>query len=135
MNGVLNSFMALLEGISVPVYRIDAPLSETGNYVIVRPESGTGNNNKRSINDNVIVITDITTVFENNVDGSVVEGIDDEIFSRLMPTPQSHSLTDPSGEQILNVTRESFNYLPETDGVKNYYRKVSRYSIQINQTA
>lgn len=135
-SAILDSFMALLDGkISVPVYRMDVNENETGNYVVVRPESGSGANNKRSIADQFVVITDVVTTFENNVNGSVVDGIDAEIFDLILPKSQGHGLKDASGLQIININREGFTYLQEQDNTKHYLRKVSRYSIIIYQTA
>lgn len=133
VNLLMDAWYNLIENISVPVYRIDVPEDEKGDYVILRPESGTGQNNKRSINDDVVIITDVVTRFVNNVDGSVAEAIDKEIFDLVLPNPQGHGLSDPSGMQILNVKRENFDYLEEFD-VQKYYRKVSRYVHRIHQT-
>lgn len=133
---ILDAWMSLLDGnISVPVYRIDVPEEEEGNYVQLRVEGGTGINNKRNISDEFIVITDIVTIFENNIDGSVVDGIDAEIFDLVLPTSRGGALAQTSGMQILNVSRENFDYLDENDGTKKYYRKVSRYKHIVTQTA
>ena len=131
---ILDSFISLLSGISVNVYKLDVPEDESGNYVQVRLESGTGMNNKRQIADEVIVITDITTIFENNVDGSLCEGIDTEIFDRVLPTSTGHGLRTTAAMKIISVYRQSFTYIEENDGTKNYYRKVSRYSIKLFKT-
>lgn len=132
---ILTAAYNLLDG-NVPGmngYKSDVPESETGNYYILRIEGGTGNNNKRSINDNMILITDLVTVFENNVNSDVVDEADAAVFDLIVPNPQANTLS-ASGLQALNVSRESFNYLQESDGVKQYYRKVSRYSMRIHQT-
>lgn len=120
--------------ISVPVYKYDVPELENGNYVIIRIESGTGANNKRSLNDTVVVITDIVTRFNNNVDSSVAESIDAAIFSLALPTSRGGGLVNPSGMQILNVNRENFDYIEENDGTNVYLRKMSRYSQRIHST-
>lgn len=132
---LLDSWMLLLDGnLSVNVYRIDVPEQETDNYVVVRPEGGTGENNKRSFNDDVVIITDVVTFFENNANETVADDIDAEIFDLVLTTPQGGALAAQSGMQILNVERTDFTYLQEND-VKNIYRKVSRYSHRIHQTA
>lgn len=130
---VVDAMYTLLASISKPVYKVDVPEQEAGNYVIIRPESGSGINNKRSLNDTVIIITDVVTRFDNNINGAVTEALDVEVFDKIMPLPQSNVLS-ASGLQVLNVNRESFNYLQERDGVNVYNRKISRYSIRIHQT-
>ena len=134
VGALMDSWYDLINGISVPVYKIDVPETETGNYVIIRPESGTGQNNKRSLADDVVIITDVVTVFNNNANGETAEDIDAEVFDLVLPTPQGHGLTEPSGMQILNVKRETFNYLQEQDGTRVYHRKISRYVHRIHQT-
>lgn len=140
---LMNVLMILLDGNityggnNVPVYRVDVPETETGHYIILRPESGTGANNKRSLNDNIIIITDVVTRFENNVNGAVVEEIDTQVFALIMPTPQGvdpDNLT-PTDCQVLNIDRENFDYLQESDGVNVFYRKISRYNMRIHQVA
>ena len=131
---LVDAWYSLLNGISVSVFRVDVPEDHIGNYVIIRPESGTGVNDKRSFNDNVIIITDVVTIFENNANQRIAEAIDVEIFDRVLSSPSLNGFTDPSGMQILNVNRESFTYLQERDQVNTYYRKVSRYNHRIHQT-
>jgi hypothetical protein len=88
-------------------------------------EGGGGANNKQTIADEFVVITDVVTVFENNVDTSVVDGIDKEIFDLVMPSPGGGI----SG--VLNLNRETFDYVQEENGSKKYYRKVSRYRMRV----
>lgn len=121
--------------ISVPVYKYDVPEDEDGDYVLIYPETTTGQNNKHCINDDVVIVTDVVTVFENNANGDTAEVIDSEIFDRLLPTARSTYLINPSGMQILNLERDSSNVFNEADGKKVYHRKVSRYKQRINQTA
>jgi len=125
---ILDAWYDLLSGsISVDVFKEDAPSDQEANYVVISVESGTASNNKSNFSDEVVVITDIVTMFGNNVDRSVAEGIDGEINALVLPTRQT-GLTNPSGVQILNVKRDTFSYLIEADSSKKYYRKISRYT-------
>lgn len=134
INELLNAWYDKLNGnISVPVYRINVPETEKGNYVIIRPEGGTGANDKRSLNDTVIIIVDVVTFFINDIDGSVCDAIDKQIYDLILPTPQGHQLTEASGMQILNVNRDNYNYLTQS-GTKQIYRKISRWSHYIHNT-
>lgn len=115
------------------VYKVDVPETEEGNYIVVRPESGTGQNNKRSINDNLIIITDIVTVFENNINSDVVDDADAIVYDLIVPTASSNGLAAQAGIDIW-AERESFDYLPDADGTKNYFRKISRYKNRVHNT-
>lgn len=129
LNGQLN-----YNGLPVDVYKEDAPMDETYHYVLIRAEGETYDGNKRSFADQSIVIVDIVTVFENNIDSSVANEIDRQIGTLLLTNPRTSGLGAQTGIQVLNVERESANYLRERDGVKNYYRKVSRYRQRVLQT-
>lgn len=129
----MDKWHLLLSGvISVPVYKEDVPEDEDGNYLLLRAEGGASQNNKRSFADQTVIITDIVTVFENNIDRSVVEAIDGEVNALVLPT-RNTGLANPSNTQLHNVNRETFEYITEQD-VKKYYRKVSRYIITVYQT-
>lgn len=147
MDKLLDSWYSLLNGAltysgkSVKVYKEDAPedldpsptVSE--HYVIIRAEGETDQSNKSKFVFDSVVIVDIVTVFENNVNRAVVDNIDGQIGALVLTSPYSTGLADQSGMQILNVTRETSTYLREGDSIKNYYRKVSRYNSRILQTS
>lgn len=132
---LLDAWYSLLSGISVPVYKGDVFQEEDGHYVVISIEGGQGQNNKRTINDDVVITVNVVTIFENNADVSVAESIDAEVFDLVLPTSGGVGLTEASGIQILNVNRETFDYVHENDNKKVYYRKVSRYRHRIHQTA
>ncbi len=129
LNGQLN-----YNGLPVDVYKEDAPEDENYHYVLLRAESENYDGNKRSFADISVVVVDIVTVFQNNIDSSVVNEIDDQIGALLLTNPRTSGLSGQSGIQILNVIRETTAYLTESDGVNKYYRKVSRYRQRILQT-
>lgn len=132
---VLNAWYALLDNtLSVPVFK-RIPEDAPGNYVWIRIESGFDQSNKRSFNDSLVVITETVTKFTNVGDDSVMEGIDNEIVVKAIPSPGLHGLTNPTGIQILNIKREQFYPPEEKDGVNVYLRKISRYDHLIHQTA
>lgn len=120
-------------GSTIPVYKEDVPEDEDSHYILLRAEGGSSMNNKKSFSDEVIVITDVVTVFENNIDRSVVEDIDGQINFLILPTMTS-GITNPTDTIIMNVARETFDYIQEQD-VKKYYRKVSRYRMEVYQTS
>lgn len=136
MGPLLDSWMSLLDGvISVPVYKEDVPESETGNYVVVREEGETADNNKKTFNDNSIVIVDIVTRFRNNINRSVADGIYNEIVGLVFDSPTEHNLPDQNGIQILNVFRENTPAsLQEDNGSEKWFRIILRFNHRIHQT-
>jgi hypothetical protein len=136
MGLVVQSYYDILDG-NVPGFegfKEDAPEGQTSNYYLIRAEGETDQSNKRTFSDESVVIIDIVTVHENNIDRSLVEGADHVISGLILPTPQGNVLSG-SGIQILNVKRENSTYLTEQDQSRKYYRKVSRYTQTITQTA
>jgi hypothetical protein len=119
MGLLIDSYYSLLNGqltyggVSVDVYKEDAPEGQEGHYVLLIAEGEVYDGNKSSFADQSTVVVDIVTIFNNNVDTSVANEIDRQI-------------------QILNVQRESSTYMRETDGVRKYYRKVSRYKQRVS---
>lgn len=130
---LLTAWYNLLSGnVGVSVYKENSPSTEEQDHVILRVEGGVSSNNKRSFADEVIIIVDIVTVFENDIDRSVVEGIDNLICGLALPTMQN-GLSNPTSVQIVNVKRDGFEYLQETSERK-YYRKISRWYHLVHQT-
>jgi hypothetical protein len=138
---LLNSYYTLLNGgglsynsVPVDVYKSDIPGDQERHYVYLRPEGETYGGNKRSFADQVVIIVDVVTIFKNNIDSSVSDNIDNQIGALLLTSPAVSGLGVQAGLQILNVVRESTNYLMEDDGVNKYYRKVCRYNQRVLQT-
>lgn len=130
---LLTAWYDLLKtSVGVSVYKENAPADEQENYVVLRVEGGVATNNKRSFADEVIVIVDIVTFFQNDVDRSVAEGIDNLICGLVLPTHQN-GLTNPTNIQIVNVKRDGFEYLQET-AERKIFRKISRWYHLVYQT-
>lgn len=132
VNAVIEAIdgMITYSGNNIPAYGVDAPEGETGDFILVYPESVSEDNTKGVFSDNVIIITDVVTMFENVIDHSVVDDIDEQVRAIIVPTPSGSGLTKPGGIQFLNMTRASANYITES-GSKRIYRKVSRYSVNM----
>lgn len=134
--GLLHTaYYNLLNG-NVPginVYKLSIPQTETGNFVWIYPEGGAEDNTKSSKNDNVIMRIDIVTRFQNEADQSICENADTVINELIIPTAGVNGLVAPSGLQVLNVTRESYNYIIEQVAGGVAYRKISRYIQRVHQ--
>lgn len=121
---------ALSGVISVPVYKEDVPESEVGNHVVLRLEGDSDDSNKSSFNNVTTMLVDICTVGVNSIDPDTVEDIDGEIRAILLPTQGAILLADTI--RVLVLRPESSNYVPEDDGTKRYYRKVTRWTQKIS---
>lgn len=143
MDKLMNAWYSLLNGfltynsINVPVYKEDIPEDFNGHYVLLRAEGETDAGNKRSFSSDSVIVVDIVTTFENNVNRSVVDNIDNQILALVLPTAQTNGLSAQSGVQILNVKMETSAYLQQYDQGDQtaIYRKVSRYRHTAYQTA
>lgn len=125
-NLVLKAWYELINGISVNVYRTDAPPDEEGNYVLLRVESLTDDTNNARHVSGVVVITEVVTKHSIRIDDSIATDIDDEIAQRLFPNVGKHALPVQDGIQITDVRRANATYINEDDGTNRYHRLVTR---------
>lgn len=116
---------------AIEAFMEDVPEDHAGHYIWIHAEGGGYAGNKSSLADNDVVVIDIVTVFNNNVDRSVCEDIDAQITTLLYSTASINNLAVQSGVQFGQVIRETTAYLNEQDSVNKYYRKVSRYKTRV----
>lgn len=134
VNKVLTAWYELLNGnISVPVYRVDAPPTEEGHYVILRAESSTPTLNNHKFVTNPVIITEVVTKFATRIDDSVANDIDNEISELLLPTASTHALPQQDDIQITSVIRQDQTYLPEDDGTFRYHTLITRNVHRVEQ--
>jgi hypothetical protein len=134
-NKLAKAWYQLLDGnLSVPVYRVDAPASETGNYVLIRVESDSDTPNNHVFYSNPVVITEVVTKFDAMIDADLAGDSDSEISELLYPTtPGKHALPAQDDIQIVSVQRRDATYLPEFDGTYRYHRLITRNVHRIGQ--
>ena len=132
MRRLIDAWFDLLE-LSVPVYKIDVPLGAAEPYVWIYPESGNGNDNKTSLADEVVVVVQVVSRFNANINSDVVESISEEIEALVKPTASSHGIS-ATGIQVLNVRLDSYSYVSEQDGTEKIYSKIMRYANRINKS-
>ena len=131
-NRVLEAYYNLLSGLSidgttVPVYRVDAPVDAPNYYVIIRAESIGNRSNNNAFVHSVAVVTDVVTKFGASelIRDDIASRIDSSIGSLLLPTPSTHGLS-ATGIQITSVRRQDQNFIPEDDGSFRTNRVVTR---------
>ena len=128
------AFYSLIDGISVPVYKESVPIDEVGNHIIIRAESQTTEKNNSAFFTSAVIITEVVTIFETIVNRATVDSIDNEITELLFPSPNTYGINLTDNHQITDIQLQTSTYLHDTDGVKRYYSKISRYEFFINQT-
>jgi hypothetical protein len=128
---ILNSWYNALKDV-VNVYLIDVPETEESDYVLLYLESGSGLNLKGTKVDEVYVVCQVVTFHVNNIDQTSCEAIDAIVENAVLPTAFAQVIT-ASGVQVLNIERESFDYVVEEDQSRKIYRKVSRYKHRVHQ--
>lgn len=134
-NRVMKSWFELLSGnLSVPVYRVDAPASENGNYVLLRVESDSDTPYNQKFVSNPVVVTEVITKFQTIINDTVAAEIDEEISELLFPTdPAHHALPVQDDIQITSVQRRDTTYLQEDDGTNRYHRLIVRNVHRVEQ--
>ena len=133
-NRVLKAWYELLNGnLSVPVYRVDAPATEEGNYVLLRVESNSDTPNNHKFISRPVVITEVVTKFSVMIDDSLAGDIDEEIGGLLYSSPSVHNLPAQDDIQIIHVQRQDATYLPEDDGTFRYHRLITRNIHRVEQ--
>lgn len=126
-NKLMKAWYTMLNGfISVPVYRVDAPASEEGNYVLLRVESESDNSNNSKFVTNPVIITEVVTKYKVAIKDGDAADIDTEIAQLLFPTVGQLGLPSQAGIQITEVQRLNATYIPEDDGTFRYNRLVTR---------
>lgn len=124
------AYFNLLDGvISVDVFKEQAPIDRSTNYVLIRAESqSTPEKNNSAFFSSVIVIVEIVTFFNTSITTKPLNDIDEEINELIFPTHNSFGISI-ADHQVTDITLQSSSYLPE-DGV---FRKVLRYENIVNQ--
>lgn len=118
---------------AVNVYKEDPANDEDYHHVLIRAESETDDSNKQLFVTVPVVIIDIITLHSVSIKRSIVDDIDDQIRELIFPS-RRHGLTNPAGLQIVSVKPANSLYLPDDDGTKRIYRKITRYSHSILET-
>jgi len=125
----------LINGVSgIPnAYKESVDTGEAGNYVLIRAEGQTTEKNKGLFQTVAVIIIEIVTVFEIQINRATVDEIDEVITELVFPSPSTHGLGELTNHHISSVKLQSSVYNSEDDGTRKYYSKISRYEHIINQ--
>ncbi len=135
MNRLMNAWASLLDGhVNVPVYRVDAPPTDT-DYVIIRPEASSDRSNNVKFVNTLTIITEVVVRFESGelINETAAHDIDGLIANLVLPNPPNHNLPVQSGIQVVSIKRQDVQYIPEDDGVNRYYRIITRNIHRVEQ--
>ena len=112
----------------LPVYRTNAPIGETGNYILLRKESGSFSWNKAAFFRSFVLIVEIVTRHSIIIDDKLVDDIDTILRGLAINSPTSNNLNVTG---LVQVDPGSPVYLDEDDGTNKYYRKITRFIHQV----
>lgn len=127
------AYYDLLNGISVEVYKDDAPKGIGESHVIVSVESEPDDSTRKGFTSYPIVITEIVGIFLNSVDPDVVDDIETEIQNILLPTNGAIAV-QASGIGINLIRKLDSQYISEDDGKKRYLRKIIRWQQRVTNS-
>ncbi len=131
---LMESWYELLHGnISVNVYRTNAPVTEKGNYVVLRKESESEVPLGSRIWTKPIIVVEIVTRFPNSNRDDVSGEIDNEISLLWSGAILNNNLPVKVGIQISNVYKQGVTFLDEFTGSEYIYRHITRYRHDITQ--
>ena len=126
-------YKALNGELSVPVYKDSVPLSENGNYVLIRSEGSTsGDLNNSAFFQSAIIVVDVFTIFANIGNSKTAYDIAQEIDDLIILSPNSFGIT-LTNHQITQITVQSETELYEDDGSVKTFRLLIRYEHFLNQ--
>lgn len=121
------------DGEPVKIYNVGVSADENNHHIQLRPESEFNNSNKSSFVISPVIIADIITYHAGAIDASIVEVIDDQLKTLLLPTRRTNGLAPISGVQITSIAFDNGTYLDGFDGKKHEYRKIIRFTNRLNQ--
>jgi hypothetical protein len=126
-------YKTLSGNISVPVYKDAVPLSENGNYVLIRSEGASQTDlNNSAFFQSAIVVVDILTKFANIGNSKTAYDIAQEIDDLVILSPNSFGITLPN-HQITQITVQSETEFYEDDNSEKTFRLIIRYEHILNQ--
>lgn len=126
-------YQALNGNISVAVYKDAVPITQSGNYVLIRSEGATsGDLNNSAFFQSAIIIIDIFTKFATIANSKTASNIAQEIYNIIVLSPNSFSIS-LLNHQITQITVQSENELYEDDGAEKIYRLIQRFEHILNQ--
>lgn len=113
-------------GNTVTVYD-DLPIGTLPDqYVYINDITEAGTDNNQQFVSDVVITLDAVVRQYKKVDRDVVDGIAEEVCDTILPTVQGLVLTD-TNFQIINLTRDGFQYLNDYDGDYHIVRKIMRF--------
>ena len=115
------------------VYKDAVPLSENGNYILIRSEGASQTDlNNSAFFQSAIIVLDIVTKFTNIGNSKIAYDILNEINTVFLPTPNTNILV-LADHQVTQITVQSESEFYEDDGGGKIFRLVVRYEHILNQ--
>jgi hypothetical protein len=126
-------YKALNGVISVPIYKDSVPLSESGNYALIRSEGANQTDlNNSAFFQSAVIVVDILTKYQTIGNSKTAYDIAQEIYDEIILSPNTFGITLPN-HQITQITVQSETELYEDDGSEKIFRLILRYEHFLNQ--
>lgn len=126
-------FQTLNGALSVPVYKDAAPITEEGNYVLIRSEGSTNTDTTNTgFFRSAVIVVDINTQFPVIGNSKVAYDIAQEIDDLILLSPNSFGLL-LANHQITQITLQSEDELYEDDNSVKIFRLIKRFEHFLNQ--
>ena len=126
-------FQTLNGALSVPVYKDAAPITEEGNYVLIRSEGSTNTDTTNTgFFRSAVIVVDINTQFPVIGNSKVAYDIAQEIDDLILISPNSFGIL-LANHQITQITLQSEDELYEDDNSVKIFRLIKRFEHFLNQ--
>lgn len=126
-------FKTLDGALSVPVYKDATPLTEDGNFVLIRSEGSTNTDLTNSgFFRSAVIVVDIYTQFPVIGNSKTASDIAQEIDELVLLSPNSFGIS-LTNHQITQITLQSEDELYEDDNSVKIFRLIRRYEHFVNQ--
>lgn len=126
-------FQTLNGALSVPVYKDAAPITEDGNYVLIRSEGSTNTDTTNTgFFRSAVIVVDINTQFPVIGNSKVAYDIAQEIDDLILLSPNSFGIL-LANHQITQITLQSEDELYEDDNSVKIFRLIKRFEHFLNQ--
>lgn len=126
-------FQTLNGALSVPVYKDAAPITEEGNYVLIRSEGSTNTDTTNTgFFRSAVIVVDINTQFPVIGNSKVAYDIAQEIDDLILLSPNSFGIL-LANHQITQITLQSEDELYEDDNSVKIFRLIKRFEHFLNQ--
>jgi hypothetical protein len=122
------------DGSPVSVWDEKAEATTNNIYVLLSTQTATDTSTFSSFDTQTTILIDIVSKSQDRVSKDVLDEVAQQILTIILPTVTTNGLPAQSGVQILNVRKESDNYLPvQLSATGSIIRRLIRFSQRVHE--